>query len=75
MLRSFDPALASQDPLDQGIEDPWYGDHSDFASVWDQIQAAVPGIVDFVRSAIAEEIAKEEARLKLQNSQQVRSIS
>lgn len=71
MLRSFDPALASQDPLDQGIEDPWYGDHSDFESVWDQIQAAVPGIVEFVRSAIAD----EEARLKLQNSQQVRSIS
>jgi protein-tyrosine phosphatase len=71
MLRSFDPALESKDPLDQGIEDPWYGDHSDFASVWDQVQAAVPGIVQFVRAAIAE----EEALLKVQNSQQVRSIS
>jgi protein-tyrosine phosphatase len=75
MLRSFDPALESQDPLDQGIEDPWYGDHSDFATVWNQIQAAVPGIVEFVRSAISEEIPDEEARLKLRNSQQVRSIS
>ena len=71
MLRSFDPALESKDPLDQGIEDPWYGDHSDFESVWDQVQAAVPGIVQFVRAAIAE----EQALLEVQNSQQVRSIS
>jgi protein-tyrosine phosphatase len=71
MLRSFDPALESKDPLDQGIEDPWYGDHRDFEAVWDQVQAAVPGIVQFVRAAIAE----EQALLEVQNSQQVRSIS
>ncbi|MBT2521511.1 low molecular weight protein-tyrosine-phosphatase [Arthrobacter sp. ISL-28] len=70
MLRSFDPALESKDPLDQGIEDPWYGDHNDFETVWEQVQAAVPGIVQFVRAAIA-----DDARLKLQDSQQVRSIS
>jgi protein-tyrosine phosphatase len=70
MLRSFDPSLESDDPLDQGIEDPWYGDHSDFEAVWDQIQAAAPGIVDFVRAALD----AEQARLKVQDSQQVRSI-
>ena len=89
MLRSFDPALESQDPLDQGIEDPWYGGHADFESVWDQVQAAVPGIVEYVRSAIAgatsgatsgalaETIAaaEEDAPLQLQNSERVRSIS
>ncbi|MDQ0867193.1 protein-tyrosine phosphatase [Arthrobacter globiformis] len=74
MLRSFDPLLATKDPLDQGIEDPWYGDHSDFASVWDQIQASVPGIVEYVRSAIAAASA-DGAPLQLKDSQQVRSIS
>jgi len=51
MLRSFDPELADKDLLDQGIEDPWYGGHADFDVVWHQIQAALPGIVEFVRSA------------------------
>lgn len=53
MLRSFDPALAGGDPLEQGIEDPWYGGHADFDAVWDQVQAAVPGIVRYVQDAIA----------------------
>jgi protein-tyrosine phosphatase len=53
MLRSFDPALAGGDPLEQGIEDPWYGGHADFEAVWDQVQAAVPGIVRYVQDAIA----------------------
>jgi protein-tyrosine phosphatase len=52
MLRSFDPAVADQDPLEQGIEDPWYGGHADFEAVWDQVQAAVPGIVRYVQEAI-----------------------
>ncbi len=89
MLRSFDPALESKDPLEQGIEDPWYGGHADFAAVWDQVQASVPGIVEYVRSAIAEApsgtisgalaetiaAAEEDAPLQLQNSERVRSIS
>ncbi|MET3932012.1 protein-tyrosine phosphatase [Arthrobacter sp. OAP107] len=74
MLRSFDPLLATKDPLDQGCEDPWYGDHSDFAAVFDQIQASVPGIVEYVRSAIAAASA-DAAPLQLKDSQQVRSIS
>jgi protein-tyrosine phosphatase len=74
MLRSFDPLLATRGPLDQGCEDPWYGDHSDCAAVFDQIQASVPGIVEYVRSAIAPASA-DAARLQLKDSQQVRSIS
>src|SRR4051794_11664337 len=27
MLRSFDPAVADKDPLEQGIEDPWVRGH------------------------------------------------
>lgn len=52
MLRSFDPAVAGGDPLDQGIEDPWYGGHTDFDATWDLIHAAVPGIVDYVRAQL-----------------------
>jgi protein-tyrosine phosphatase len=52
MLRSFDPTLEDGDPLEQGIEDPWYGGHADFEAVWDQVQAAVPGIVRYVQDAL-----------------------
>lgn len=52
MLRSFDPAVAGSDLLDQGIEDPWYGGHADFDAVWHQIHSAVPGIVEFTRAAL-----------------------
>ncbi|TLM83207.1 low molecular weight protein-tyrosine-phosphatase [Pseudarthrobacter sp. NamE5] len=52
MLRSFDPAMAGRDPLDQGIEDPWYGGHADFDAVWHQIHAALPGIVDHIKAAL-----------------------
>ena len=58
MLRSFDPAVAGKDPLDQGIEDPWYGGPRDFEACWDQIHAALPGIVEYVRSAIADQEAR-----------------
>jgi protein-tyrosine phosphatase len=51
MLRSFDPAVEGADPLDQGIEDPWYGGHADFDATWELIQAAVPGILAHVRAA------------------------
>jgi protein-tyrosine phosphatase len=51
MLRSFDPAVADRDPLDQGIEDPWYGGHADFDNTWELIGAAVPGILEHVRAA------------------------
>lgn len=70
MLRSFDPAVAGRDLLDQGIEDPWYGGHADFDVVWQEIHAALPGIIEHVRSAI-----RQAAPLQQQNQQQVRSIS
>ena len=54
MMRSFDPAAAKLPADQQGIEDPWYGDTSAFDSSYALIQAAVPGVVDFVRSALAE---------------------
>jgi protein-tyrosine phosphatase len=52
MLRSFDPAVAGQDLLDQGIEDPWYGGHTDFETTWELIRASVPGIVEHVRAQL-----------------------
>ncbi|WP_411374626.1 low molecular weight protein-tyrosine-phosphatase [Arthrobacter sp. MPF02] len=52
MLRSFDPAMAGRDLLDQGIEDPWYGGQADFDVVWRQIHAAIPGIVDHIKAAV-----------------------
>ena len=53
MLRSFDPAVADKDPLEQGIEDPWYGGHTDFDTTWNLIRASVPGIVQHVRTELA----------------------
>jgi protein-tyrosine phosphatase len=41
------------DHLDQGIEDPWFGDQSDFEVTWQLIYGAVPGIVDHVRHELA----------------------
>jgi protein-tyrosine phosphatase len=53
MMRSFDPEAAKLPADQQGIEDPWYGDMSGFESSYALIQAAVPGVVDFVRSELA----------------------
>ncbi|MCB5273478.1 putative low molecular weight protein-tyrosine-phosphatase [Arthrobacter sp. SO5] len=52
MLRSFDPAAAARDPLDQGIEDPWYGGYTEFDTTWNLIHAAVPGILEHVRALL-----------------------
>lgn len=65
MLRSFDPAVAGKDPLDQGIDDPWYGGHVEFDSTWDLIHAAIPGLVDHVRAQLGQ---------RDQPGQRVRSI-
>ncbi|MEE1619159.1 low molecular weight protein-tyrosine-phosphatase [Brachybacterium sp. J153] len=45
MVRDFAPAPVE----DTGIRDPWYGDESDFETVWEQIQESVPGILDRIR--------------------------
>ncbi|MFT4199446.1 low molecular weight protein-tyrosine-phosphatase [Gordonia sp. (in: high G+C Gram-positive bacteria)] len=50
LLRSFDPA---SDPADD-VPDPYYGTEDDFARVREQIEAAVPGILDWVRAELRE---------------------
>jgi protein-tyrosine phosphatase len=71
MLRSFDPAVAGKDPMDQGIEDPWYGGHCDFDLAWSLIHAAVPGIVEHVRVQLAQ-LGPEQGQ---RTEQRVRSMS
>lgn len=52
MFRSFDPEVAG-DPFEVDprldIDDPWYGDMSDFARTLDQVEAGMPGILDEIR--------------------------
>lgn len=55
MLRSFDPRLGEPAP---DVEDPYYGDHTDFEEVFAVIDAALPGLhawVDERLSAAAEQ--------------------
>ena len=78
MLRSFDPAVAGRDPLDQGIEDPWYGGHTDFDITWDLIQASLPGLLDHVRAELDRSAAGLRSLLapdEADTEQRVRSIS
>ncbi len=70
MLRSFDPGAAGNDLLDQGIEDPWFGDHTDFEKTWDLIRASVPGIVAHARG----QLQRLEQQRQGTAGQQVRSI-
>lgn len=44
LLRSFDPQA---DGLD--VEDPYYGTEADFTRTREQIEAAAPGLMDWVR--------------------------
>ncbi|WP_104053144.1 MULTISPECIES: low molecular weight protein-tyrosine-phosphatase [unclassified Arthrobacter] len=53
LIRSFDPSSAKLPVEEQGIEDPWYGNMSDFDSSYALIQASVPGVVQYVRDALA----------------------
>ena len=52
LLRSFDPEAVEGGDL--RMADPWYGDDADFDTTYEQIRAAVPGVVDFVREELAE---------------------
>ncbi|MFC8046856.1 low molecular weight protein-tyrosine-phosphatase [Nocardia sp. NPDC057353] len=47
LLRSFDPAADGPD-----VPDPYYGDDAGFDLVRDQIEAAVPGLLDWVRAEL-----------------------
>ncbi|MGV9710289.1 low molecular weight protein-tyrosine-phosphatase [Gordonia sp. NPDC003424] len=51
LLRSFDPD-AGPDDLD--LNDPYYGTGDDFALTRRQIEAAVPGLLAWVREALGE---------------------
>jgi protein-tyrosine phosphatase len=44
LLRSFDP------DADEDVADPYYGSDNDFTAVREQIEAAMPGLLDWVRS-------------------------
>lgn len=48
LLRSFDPKA----PENAGVEDPYYGGPEGFTETRTQIEAAAPGIVDWVRSQL-----------------------
>jgi len=60
MYRSFDPAAPSvggpdavADEAALDIDDPWYGDRSDFESTLAQVEAAADAVVEHVRTALA----------------------
>ncbi|WP_089775731.1 low molecular weight protein-tyrosine-phosphatase [Ruania alba] len=49
LLRSFDPDA----PEGADVADPYYGEHSDFETVYEQVSAAVDGIVRYVQTELA----------------------
>lgn len=49
LLRSYDPSV---DGRDQELNDPYYGNAEDFAVTRAQIEAAMPGLIDWVRSRL-----------------------
>lgn len=51
MLRSFDPRSGTHAP---DVEDPYYGDAGDFEKVFAVIEAALPGLHDWVDARLAE---------------------
>ena len=50
MLRSFDPRSAAHAP---DVEDPYYGGHVDFIEAFEVIEAALPGLHDWVDEQLA----------------------
>lgn len=51
MLRSFDPRSGAH-ALD--VEDPYYGGHADFVEAFEVIEAALPGLHDWVDDRLAD---------------------
>lgn len=51
MLRSFDPRSGAHAP---DVEDPYYGDPEDFEEVFTVIEAALPGLHDWVDEQLAQ---------------------
>ena len=55
MYRSFDPAAPTRGEVDESaldVEDPWYGDHDDFLTTLEQVEAAADAIVAHVRGRL-----------------------
>ena len=50
MLRAFDPRSGAHAP---DVDDPYYGDHSDFVEVFRVIDAALPGLHRWVDERLA----------------------
>jgi protein-tyrosine phosphatase len=50
LLRSFDPEAVAVGEL--GMDDPWYGGDAEYDQTYDEIVAAVPGILEHVRAEI-----------------------
>lgn len=50
LFRSFDPDAVAADHL--AMDDPWYGNDASFDQTYDEIEAALPGIVEHVRSEL-----------------------
>ncbi|OBI12162.1 protein tyrosine phosphatase [Mycobacterium sp. E2462] len=51
MLRSFDPRSSAHTP---DVDDPYYGDIDDFERVYSVIEAALPGLHDWVDQRLAQ---------------------
>ncbi len=47
LLREFDPAAVAADSLE--VDDPWYGDMSDFERCLAEVEAACRGLVEHLR--------------------------
>jgi len=50
LLRSFDPSARNANDLE--VNDPYYGDFRDFEITFDNINAALPGLVAFIEEQI-----------------------
>lgn len=50
LLRSFDPTAADDDEPE--LNDPYYGTPADFATTREQIEAAMPGLIEWVRGRV-----------------------
>ena len=51
LFRSFDPDAVARGEL--GMDDPWYGTDPAYDQTYAEITAAIPGIVEHVRTALA----------------------
>lgn len=55
LFRAFDPASVTVKRPHPEVADPYYGTEADFADAAHEIEAAVPGIVEFIDTLLAEQ--------------------